>query len=198
MKNKKIIFIVLFAILFILFGCSKSFASVEYELNGNKVQLPDLLPEMKDKHYILVYTDYYPGYQFIIAKDWTTDSIFYTDGGKYIYYDNNASFDYYLCRSNNDELKWEYFGTYNYINYDGRPDLMMFSTENIYNSDKSTIFFQGLLQGHLAPILWEVTSQEELVLQETIALLPLILVVVVSLVGLRKGLKMLETFLHQS
>lgn len=197
MKNKKILFIFLMLVLFVLFGCSKSFASVEYELNGNKVQLPDLLPEMKDKHYILVYTDYYPGYQFIIAKDWTTDSIFYTDGGKYIFYDNNASFDYYLCRTNNDELKWEYFGTYNYINYDGRPDLMMFSTENIYNSDKSTIFFQGLLQGRLAPVLWEVKGQTQ-VLKEVVGVLPLIIALLVSLVGLRKGLKMLLTFLRMS
>ena len=141
LKKLSLLFLLFAICIFLLIPLNKCFASVEYELNGNKVQLPDLLPEMKDKHYILVYTDYYPGYQFIVAKDWTTDSIFYTDGGKYIYYDNNASFDYYLCRTNNNELKWEYFGTYNYINYDGRPDLMMFSTDTIYNSDKTTIFY---------------------------------------------------------
>lgn len=197
MSFKKIFFTLIAIPIFLLLLHSVSFASVEYELKGEKVQLPDLLPEMIDKHYILNYTSFYPGYQFMIAKDWTEDSIFYTDGGKYIYYDNNASFDYYLCRSNESELQWEFLGTYNYINYDGKPQLIMYSTENIYDKDKSTIFFQGLLQGRLAPVLWGVKSQTQ-VLKEVVEVLPLILVILVSLVGLRMALKMLSRLLHQS
>lgn len=68
---------------------------------------------------------------------------------------------------------------------------------NIYtNSSLNTYFFPAAPQGIVAHQVETVEMSQ--VLQEIVALLPTILVVLVSLVGLRKGLKMLETFLRQS
>ena len=54
MKNKKILIIALFLILFCLLGCSKCFASVSYTYNGNKITLPEI-PEKEGYTNYLVY-----------------------------------------------------------------------------------------------------------------------------------------------
>ena len=54
MKNKKILIIALFLILFCLLGYSKSFAAVSYTYNGNKITLPEI-PEKEGYTNYLVY-----------------------------------------------------------------------------------------------------------------------------------------------
>lgn len=137
--NKIIIFTFIFILL--LSNFAFVFASVDYTLQGETVTLPDFPSNINTSHYILIYTDFYPAYQLFVFNNWQDDNIIYVKDKRFLKFDH-GTVDLYLCRTNNDTLSWELYGSsYDYINYDGKPELIMYSTDTIYNSDKTTIFY---------------------------------------------------------
>lgn len=101
----------------------------------------------------------------------------------------------YVLSSNNSS--WELYKQKGYLGIYYAKEKIIYSNIDIYNGIKSDdIFFQAPPQGILAPIV-EGTKMET-TLQEVIHLLPLIIVVVVSFLGLRKALQMLSTLLRRA
>ena len=205
MKNKKILIIALFLILFCLLGYSKSFAAVSYTYNGNKITLPEIPEKEGCTNYIIYYVDTNPN--VVQLKLFPTDLSYYPtvykpNGCLAINTYNTVSFlapsYFYDVEKGTDWTKTSDSG---YIG-DIKPSNIVACTTDIYYTDgkqktDDKPFFQVTPQvGIVAQQVEEIQLSQAL--QEVIAILPTTLVVLVSLVGLRKGLKMLETFLHQS
>lgn len=206
MKNKKILIIALFLILFCLLGYSKSFAAVSYTYNGNKITLPEIPEKEGYINYIIYYTDDNPN--IVQLKLFPTDLSYYPtvykpNGCLALNTYNNTSISpapsyYYDVEKGSGWIKTSDSGYIGAIN----PSNIVACTTDIYYTDgkqkaDDKPFFQQTPQvGIVAQQVEEIQLSQAL--QEVIAILPMTLVVLVSLVGLRKGLKMLETFLHQS
>lgn len=223
MKNKKILIIALFLILFCLLGYSKSFAAptgAEKPLEGelDSTYFNKITSFMKDNdfnNYFITYSNYLYDCNVITFINSSDDTVFYEA------YD--SSFGYYKVYSNKDVksltfyLSSFYSGDYddNYIKNNtknvtkdysfiitgisGKRNKFFYSSVDIYDSNKIDVLFQGtplVSQKVVAQAVEEVEMSQAL--QEVIAILPMTLVVLVSLVGLQKGLKMLVTFLRQS
>ena len=75
MKNKKILIIALFLILFCLFGCSKCFASVSYTYNGYKITLPEIPEKEGYINYLIYYANDNPN--IVQLKLFPTDLSYY-------------------------------------------------------------------------------------------------------------------------
>lgn len=132
------------------------------------------------------YSNIKPGNKYSIRCDVAVSGYFYVFNLNY----ELESSNYYSELNFNSDYSW-YFSD-NVIN-----SSMDFYTDNTY----TTLFFQGtpLVQEKvLAPIVEEKKETMGTVLQEIVSILPMILVVVVSLVGLRKALSMLFSLLRQS
>lgn len=223
MKNKKILIITLFLILFCLLGYSKSFAAPtgsEKPLEGelDSTYFNKITSFMKDNdfnNYFITYSNYLYNCNIITFINSPDDTVFYEA------YD--SSFGYYKVYSNKDvksltfRLSSFYSGDYddNYIKNNtqnvikdnksiitgisGKRNKFFYSSVDIYDTNKIDVLFQEtplVSQKVVAQAVEKVEMSQAL--QEVIAILPMTLVVLVSLVGLRKGLKMLETFLRQS
>ena len=209
MKNKKILIIALFLILFCLLGCSKCFASVSYKNWENEtVELPDLpvvegcgnyiIAQNKlQSNYILVYffpddLSFYP----VVRKE--NNNLGLCKKGSYDFaYSGTVTFYLFNVTDNKYYLQNKTSGgigdaTNTYV-YACTTDIHYMESDGTL-SDK--VFFQVTPQVVLAPQVEEIQLSQTL--EEVLGILPMTLVVLVSLVGLRKGLKMLETFLHQS
>lgn len=79
---------------------------------------------------------------------------------------------------------------------DGVRHIELYFPDKIYTGENhDEVFFWGTPQGRLAPIMSQVEMKT--VLLEIIKVLPMILVVVVSFLGLRKALRMLSTLLRR-
>lgn len=112
---------------------------------------------------------------------------------------------YYRC-TNDGNWNWERIDnlTFNDIWLDGefQDGKMVFcgmSTGAIYNTDKTTVFFQGApYKGRLTLEILRNQIILGTVLEEIILILPMILAVMVSFLGLRKGLKLLFQVLRSS
>ena len=204
MKNKKILIIALFLILFCLLGYSKSFAAVSYTYNGNKITLPEIPEKEGCTNYIIYYEDTNPN--VVQLKLFPTDLSYYPtvykpNGCLAINTYNTVSFlapsYFYDVEKGTDWTKTSDSG---YIG-DIKPSNIVACTTDIYYTDgkqktDDKPFFQVTPQVVLAPQVEEIQLSQTL--EEVLGILPMTLVVLVSLVGLRKGLKMLETFLYQS
>ena len=209
MKNKKILIIALFLILFCLLGYSKSFASsidtISFTAsssfsNDEKREYTNIkLPDGVGKYFVIDidsndYVDCFCSDNQIIMSE---DCFLYSVGLRRF----NCTLKDFI--NNTGWRRASVNGDYSYCNYidlsgnNGQPVKVFTASNNILNAD-GTIFFR------LAPQVQGIVAQQvetvkmSQVLAEIITLLPLILVVMVSLVGLRKGLKMLVTFLRQS
>lgn len=201
MTNKKIIFIILFAILLFLLGCSSVFASTSLkDPDGTTYILPDLPAEFEGYNYFITKCERYNTYALFCVKDDAFDKFIYdkiSNSLNAVDVSGNQCSDIYLAETGTLEnpVSWtiKKWGALQPAN----NHQIIYSNFDIYNSD-GTVFFQPapLTQGIVAQQVEQIKMTQ--ILQEIITLLPLILVVMVSLVGLRKGLKMLETFLHQS
>lgn len=106
------------------------------------------------------------------------------NSGYIIYYEFSSDFSF-LGRSEGD---------IGYYTEDKGNDEYLFRNINAYDGD--TLFFQGTPLSTLALIV-EKTETEETLLQ-ILKILPMILVLVVCFLGLRKALQMLSTLLHQA
>lgn len=206
MKNKKILIIALFLILFCLLGYSKSFAAVSYTYNGNKITLPEIPEKEGYINYIIYYTDDNPN--IVQLKLFPTDLSYYPTVYKpsgclgLNTYSNtlnsHAPSYFYDVEKGTD---WTKTGDSGYIGAIKPSNIVACTTDIYYTDGKQKTddkpFFQQTPQvGIVAQQVEEIQLSQAL--QEVIAILPMTLVVLVSLVGLRKGLKMLEIFLRQS
>lgn len=194
MKNKKILFIFFIVFFTNLFFVNKVFASSFSISDEKRNTIENVMKEHPDCN-SWISVDYQNKSSFFIfnvpegTELYAKDNLINTcDSSRifwYCYYYNSTDNTYTLFWSGNScghqELNLETF-------YSNR---VVYADEN-----KENVFFSPTLPGIVARQVEEVEMSQ--VLQEIITLLPQILVVMVSLVGLRKGLKMLETFLHQS
>lgn len=206
MKNKKILIIALFLILFCLLGYSKSFASVSYTYNGNKITLPEIPKKEGYINYLIYYANDNPN--IVQLKLFPTDLSYYPT----VYKPNDC-----LCLNTYSNTlissapsyfydvekgaDWTKTSDSGYIGGIESLNIVACTTDIYYTDGKQKTddkpFFQQTPQvGIVAQQVEEIQLSQAL--QEVIAILPMTLVVLVSLVGLRKGLKMLETFLRQS
>jgi len=211
MKNKKILIIALFLILFCLLGYSKSFASTDIIINNislNEKELNFINNIMRDN-------PNYRYYAVITGNDGNKFAYFYSSDIELKFYIKETSFNSgsYALWCNDDKsntliYKLDDFSLF--ASYDSFTSVWITYKDSLSNKVNSLycnfdvysdntyakVLFQGTPQGIVAQQVEEIQLSQTL--QEVIAILPMTLVVLVSLVGLRKGLKMLETFLRQS
>lgn len=205
MKNKKILIIALFLILFCLLGCSKCFASVSYTYNGNKITLPEIPEKEGYINYLIYYANDNPN--IVQLKLFPTDLSYYPT----VYKPNDC-----LCLNTYSNTlissapsyfydvekgaDWTKTSDSGYIGGIESLNIVACTTDIYYTDGKQKTddkpFFQVTPQVVLAPQVEEIQLSQAL--EEALGILPMTLVLLVSLVGLRKGLKMLVTFLHQS
>ena len=209
MNNKKLS-IVFLVILFLFILTSSCFASIDFNYKNEDVSLPDIpLDEhctstIRVNPYILRWDEYWGCYSFWICKSWNNStSYFYADNGdigrpKYINFkDFNGNNGTFLCYRLDSDGKWKFIEETKRINTDGDFSSIAISSKDIYkDEEKSEIFFQVTSLTHLGEIVKEAEPQETIM--EIVKILPLILVVVVSYLGLRKALRLLSMLLHQA
>lgn len=213
MKNKKILIIALFLILFCLLGYSKSFASTDIIINNislNEKELNFINNIMRDN----------PNYRYcavIINDAGKKFAYLYSSGIELKFYvkETSSNSGYYAlwCNDNKSNTliyklddfslfaSYDSFTTVWITHEDSLSNKVsrLYCNFDVYSDNTYTkVLFQGTpqVQGIVAQQVEEIQMSQAL--QEVIAILPMTLVVLVSLVGLRKGLKMLETFLRQS
>lgn len=206
MKNKKILIIALFLILFCLLGYSKCFASVSYTYDGNKITLPEVPEKEGYANYLIYYNNDNPN--IVQLKLFPTDLSYYPTVYKpngcltlntYNTTSTSPAPSYYFDVEKG--TAWNSTSNSGYIGVIEPSNIVACTTDIYYTDGKQKTddkpFFQQTPQvGIVAQQVEEIQLSQAL--QEIIAILPKTLVVLVSLVGLRKGLKMLETFLRQS
>lgn len=195
-RNKKILLMFLL-LTFLLSFTVVSNASFNVNYNDSDVVLPDIPSDIKFDHYVLLNDGYNKAYSMCFLSEWTDNSKLYRTGvnNKYITYD--GVMDVYFCYFN-DPTKWVHFGTINSINTGGDFSILMVSTDDIYQADKETVFFSGI-HPQLTPLQEIVQGAKmEKTIQPIIAIIPMILVVVVSLIGFRKAWALLSKLLHRA
>ena len=195
MKNKIFPIICMFVLIISVFTNSV-FASSYNASNGKSYDLPEFTDEMKkyDKYLIFVEND---GKHFAL--------VFLVDDDGYFF--NNSSGIYchgrvLLCSSDGDGYYGSRYevesGTVARMGVSITGSSTFISSVDIYTDvNKSDVFFSKPLVPVLVGIM-DREKAEKMTVQEILGVLPLILVVVVSFLGLRKGLRMLVTFLRRS
>lgn len=219
MKNKKIVFILLLLVVLVsfcitcnaetddtlmVFNCNNP----ESDYYGKKIYLPNINIDFSNRQYVAVLRGnyiifYYPNFdnsEFVLFDNSTDlteikaiNSLDNTDTIRCMHFEVNISNKDFTDKDamigSGIEANWtEDFVVGPYSN-------ILSTNMEIYDHNGKIFFPKTPL-----PIVAQSVEKVEMsqVLQEIVALLPTILVVLVSLVGLRKGLKMLETFLRQS
>lgn len=203
MKYKKLTLVFL-VILVLLSIPVISKASLEVENNGEVVSLPDLPIDINNPnlHYVVAYNYYgyhflyYEGNEFDRIEFWPNgDSpdviVFLKEDGSIVDSENGDSI--YLYNYDSENGVWGSPRPWGVLS--GAGVKVFYSSENVYNED-GTVFFRRTPLGIVGEAL-ETTPMEG-VLMEIVKILPLILVLVVSLLGLRKCLKILSTLLRQA
>lgn len=199
MRKNKVFIIFLMSLILITLGFSRSYA---YSDDVKDYPTPE--SSMIGNHLYLIHIQNgIPKLSVFTDTTFGTDKLYsvWSDqyGSHYISTvpeDNNINIAVHYYNLNSDSSAWVDDGTWHDCHVDQKSgDHIFYSNINVLNTD-GTVFFHPAPQGIVARQVEKVEMSQ--VLQEIITLLPQILVVVVSLVGLRKGLKMLETFLRQS
>ena len=227
LKNKLFIICLFFVLSLSLFALSNKVSAQSYydldssykiddfeefefvDRNGNKVTMPKITAQVLDffgvstKNGVVIkfYNGSFSNIQFFdddvkLIRDGSYIKPVYSNGSdfnyKSIYYDKNSSS--FKCTY----FQGYYCGSFGEISYIGSPLVVYngLNDSNIYlNSTGSSSFF------YLPPtVLAEVLKPEEgrKTIAEIVEVLPLILVVVVSFLGLRKALNWLLTLLRHS
>lgn len=210
LKNKKFFIFLLFLFSIIFLFSSNSFASIDYlgkefpdfpeEFNNSKYKIICYYPNLSRYEIICWNND---GAYFIHSLHEQVDSLYIPDGSKnrFSWYpsDENSCWSPSVPSDGNLEL----FNSNYFYHWEGWSDspqadyykIMIYSNFDINIDNTDEIFF------HKTPLLPTTTTQLVIggnIYQEVKKLLIMILVVLVSLIGLRKGLKMLLTLLHRS
>lgn len=157
-----------------------------------------ILPDVQYKYFIIDiddgnYVDFF----------YSNNPITITDDG-YIYSDGLKRKNCMLSKfsNNSNTISWLNAVTnnnYSMCNFKGGPGqsaTIICSNDNILNFDGTIFFRQTVLLTDLAKVTK--LSNPQQVMKQIITIVPLILVVVVSLVGLRKAWRLLSRILHQA
>ena len=194
MKYKKLTLVFLVIIFLIVFSTFSS-ASFTVNHNGENVFLPDLPIDTSNvyMHYVVCYNRF--GYHLVYYES-NDFSRFVINSRALITLDSDGNpvtdGSVKLVTYNDDTKSWG--SVQDWGDLTPSPDVVFNCNENIYTEEGELFFPQPPLS--LGEIVE--TSQMEKVLQQIVTILPLILVVVVSFLGLRKALQMLLTLLHQA
>ena len=195
MKNK-FVYIVLFILLFMILFSIKIFAVINpnsFVYENNVYTIPE--ETCKNYSYYLLYrmnsSDYYP-YRFFVSE---TPIIYDIESGiikgKSIVFSSGRTIEDAVSHT------FDYVENENaYISSSSLGNnILLFSNADILDANGEVVF-QHPLVTNLAPIVKGVETEKAL--EEVVLILPIILLIIVGLIGLRKGLRMLSTVLRQS
>lgn len=210
MKYKKLTLVFL-VILFLIGFVNVSFASdtetvpdgfIELDCNASFSRLDSLvLPDFSDivnpyiGKYIICETS--GNYCLFVLSD--IDKAISVDGeanGVYFYSNDGTLLNVpiYIFPKDSSGSEWTFFGADNHV-YGVYYEQHVWRI-NIYNPDGTTFFFTTAQESPLAKVVKEAETQE--VIQQIVMILPLILVVVVSFLGLRKAWAVLSHLLMRA
>lgn len=204
--SKPFVFAVILFCVISLFSFSKCFAASEDNyiftgFDGKSYSLPNLPEKVKNyKYYILVSAD--SGGIKLYCFNVSLKVSKLSNGQAYELDSMEYELPYFNCSTSNPDTWVEGVVSKGLKPTASSPGQIVYSSSNLF-ANKDTINDDGFffphpaeIQGTLAPIVEE--TPLEGVLQEIVEILPLILVVVASFLGLRKALKMLSMLLHQA
>ncbi len=219
-KNKKLLFIFLFVIVFFLFLNSNVFASNgRYNVDTfgftpsaiDFVRRATVLVANYVEDHNISYSNYFIFHQCghnngnlnndgIVFKILLFNNDVYVGDGYNGCLRGGGSVYCFEFTTGEDLSKKDFSGVspFNVNNsFDGfRVFYTNYEQDNLVSKNENSSFFHEPPQGILAPIVEE--SKPEITLEEIANLLPLIIVVVVFLVGLRKGLALLLQILRKA
>lgn len=205
-SSKLIIFLIIVLSVFTLF-ITPSFATDTITITGidnNNYTLPSFPSGVTEhKYYLLTYHRV-----SAMVKEVQEYTLYVFDktiniSGDYIYFDRDSSdvVKCYTCDIYHGETSWTetvalcfQHASYDYV-IDCSSNLLKYK-DSLLNVEDGFFLTVPTASGTLAPIVQE-TSLEG-VLQEIVEILPIVLVIIVGLIGLRKALAMLSKVLHQS
>lgn len=213
----KILFILSFMFLILLLFNTNSFASFSFEYNGTTHVLPNIeetytfngttYNTSNFKHKLVL--DFKNGsdnvYQVflyncssdtcIVSKPYDDlSNLYFTNIESFIQLQKVNSGDLEIIGANTSPVCNPYYKSFAF-----EIGQVVYSDIDIYLDDGETVLFYVPAQEVLAQVLVrEKAEKPEMVMKEIVVILPLIIVIVVSLVGLRKALTMLSTLLHRA
>lgn len=180
--RKNILFIFLFLILILFFLSNSSFAVEELPLSNQQYESINKI--FNDNNYTFYFVNQHYEVYFIHCP---TDVRFYVRSGTL--FCEKSSYTWYKYDLNSLKNTWSGSSS---NGHGGFASLMMSNT-NVYSDNTFSDFF------FKPPILMmELGGMKMEVLMEVVKILPLIIVVVVSFLGLRKAWKLLSMLLHQA
>lgn len=196
MKNKKVLVVFLLITLFTFLCSSSCFANVIYKYNENDIEFADLpLKFDVETHYAIFDGGKY-GYSLVYYEG-SDFGKFVMDNGVLKSYKKDGSHivdgSVKLCDYDSSSKNWK--ASKDWGDCTGGIVGFIYSNVDVFNTD-GTVFFHTTPQGIVARQVEEVEMSQ--VQAEILGILPLILALVVSFLGLRKALKMLATFLRRS
>ena len=188
-RYKKFLISAIFLVYIILFSLSVEISAATFKIDGTTydtdVFASDLDTSIYNKNKFFVAYNNGRYYCFFLPLNFTGTVI--TDlnsGGTRIYTSDSSKWQAY----NNWKKENVYSGATNFVR-------IAYSTFNIYDED-GNVFFLGTPLS-LAEVM-EAEAKEKRTLGEVLGILPLILVVMVSYLGLRKALSMLFRLLRHA
>lgn len=187
MKIKSFSIICIFLLILLIF--TNSVFGVDNTINFTHNEQTISLPYIDGKDLSYGYFINYWGGRYYL--------VFMKSSG-YLYINNNTISS--TCEMDEYEYRdgaWRFIKTYSANTNNGAgPQDFVYASVNVYSDvNKSDVFFQYPPQT-LSQIM-EVEAENKATVQEILGVLPPILVVVVSFLGLRKALKMLLTLLRR-
>lgn len=201
LKKLSIVFLVITILLLFSINVQASSDTVHFVHGDETVDLPTYVENLGDNfnkyHYFIF--DLSGTYYLYVC----TDSLAYKATYEYRSSRNQHKFMVRDENENNLESSWYYYNGTSWIFQNGgtgavfNGDLtMLVSTIDIYNYGTDELFFRLPPLSSLAKVVEE--TETERTLQQIVAIIPMILVVVVCFLGLRKALRMLSGLLHQA
>ena len=194
----------IFLVIFIgMICCSSCFASFDITCENKTFTLPDLPVDVnstsfKNVFIVLLYrTDVYADG----SPYYTTAELYYTNSDSFYYKSFNAS-GYFCSLSSGDPTEWisKTGNSWSSLKDRSNGNIIVFSKNDVLNEDGSVVFQNPPQEKPLEGIIAKQIQPKEMnkTLQEIVGILPIVMIVVVSYLALRKALKMLSTLLKQS
>lgn len=196
-KNKRFFIILLLTFILLLFSVSSCFA----------VYLPSSMENFNDSNgYYIVFKDIEGNYFLVTTKtqlnyqDYGDYCVFWNAGGSVNIYEwqndnwifrtgtSNTSVSYLVAQRNNSCLRVDDYGS--------SISLVASSYDISFTQNLSNVFFQKTPLGIVARQVEKVQTSQ--VMKEIVGLLPLVIGLLVSVIGLKKGLQILFQILRNS